>query len=436
MADPLPASALPHVVIIGGGFGGLQAARALRRAPVRITLVDRRNHHLFQPLLYQVATAALTAPDIAAPIRKILRKQRNVRVILGMAERIDVAARRVELDDGHLDYDYLVVAAGATHSYFGHDEWRPFAPGLKTLGEALEIRRRVLLAYEAAEREEDPDRRARCLTFVVIGGGPTGVELAGALAEIAHHTMARNFRSFDPDAARVILVEAGPRILSAFDEGLAQKAQRALAKLRVEVRVGQPVSLIDADGVVVGGERITARTVLWGAGVRGVPLAATLGVPLDRGGRVLVGPDLAIPGHPEVFVVGDLAAVADGDRTVPGVAPAAMQGGRHAARVIQASLAGTPRPPFQYRDKGSMATIGRSAAVAQIGRWRFSGYLAWLAWLLVHIMTLVDFRNRITVLVDWAFQWFTWQRGARVVLENPPPLPPPPAAGPPTRPGS
>lgn len=423
----------PHVVIIGGGFGGLEAARRLRRAPVRVTLVDRRNHHLFQPLLYQVATAALTGPDIAAPLRKVLKRQKNARVLMAEARSIDLAKKRVELDEGHLDYDFLVLAAGATHSYFGHDEWRPFAPGLKTLGEAVEIRRRVLLSYEAAERETDPRIRAEHLTFVVIGAGPTGVELAGALAEIAHHTMAKNFRSFDPGDARVILLEGGPRILSTFDEELSSKARRSLHKLGVDVRVNALVTDIDAEGVEVNGERIKTRTVLWGAGVRGALIAETLGVPLDRGGRVPVEPDLSLAGHPEVFVVGDLAAIKVDDKPVPGLAPAALQGGRHAARAIQESLAGRPRTPFRYRDKGSLATIGRSSAVAQIGRWRFAGYFAWLFWLFIHILFLIDFRNRLAVLWEWAFQWFTWQRSARVIMENPPPftrLPPgQPASG-------
>jgi len=412
----------PHVVIIGGGFGGLEAARRLRKAPVRVTLVDRRNHHLFQPLLYQVATAALTGADIAAPLRKVLRRQKNTQVLLAEAQRIDLANRRVELDQGTLDYDFLILAAGATHSYFGHDEWRPFAPGLKTLGEAVEIRRRVLLSYEAAERETDARLRAEHLTFVVIGAGPTGVELAGALAEIAHHTMARNFRTFDPGDARVILLEGGPRVLAAFDDRLSKKARRSLHKLGVDVRVGAQVTAIDAEGVVVNEERIHARTVLWAAGVRGSLLAETLGIPLDRGGRVPVGPDLALADHPEVFVVGDLAAARHDDKPVPGLAPAASQGGRHAARAIQETLASTPRTPFRYRDKGALATIGRSSAVAQVGRWRFSGYLAWLFWLLIHILFLIEFRNRLAVLFEWAFQWFTWQRSARVIMETPPPF--------------
>jgi NADH dehydrogenase len=421
----------PHVVIIGGGFGGLEAARRLAKAPVRVTLVDRRNHHLFQPLLYQVATAALTGPDIAAPLRKVLRRQKNAQVLMAEARSIDLAKKRVELDEGHLDYDFLILAAGATHSYFGHDEWRPFAPGLKTLGEAVEIRRRVLLSYEAAEREPDPRIRAEHLTFVVIGAGPTGVELAGALAEIAHHTMAKNFRTFDPGDARVILLEGGARVLPTFDEKLSSKARRSLHKLGVDVRVNSKVTHIDATGVVVNDEHISARTVLWGAGVRGALIAETLGVPLDRGGRVPVGPDLSLPGHPEVFVVGDLALIKIDDVAVPGLAPAALQGGRHAARAVRETVANQPRTPFRYRDKGSLATIGRSAAVAQVGRWRFSGYFAWLFWLFIHVLFLIEFRNRLAVVWEWAFQWFTWQRSARVIMENPPPftrLPPGQAA--------
>ncbi len=407
-------SEVPHVVVIGGGFAGLRAARELRRAPVRVTLLDRRNHHLFQPLLYQVASAALNPSDIAYPIRAVLRKQRNAQVLLASVARIDVEARRVEIEDGDpVEYDYLVVATGATHSYFGNDDWASHAPGLKTVEDALEIRRRILLAYEEAER--CPERARELLTFVVVGAGPTGVELAGALSEIARHALARDFRRIAPETARVLLLEGGPRVLPTYPPELSQKAQRQLERLGAEVRTGAEVTRIGADGLEIGDERIAARTVLWAAGVCASPLAQILGAPLDRAGRVEVGPDLALPSRAEVFVVGDLAAVSCDGGFVPGVAPAAVQEGRFAARCILDDLRGRPRARFRYRDKGSLATIGRAAAVADLGRLRFSGIVAWLMWLLIHVFFLIGFRNRVFVMMSWAWSYATFQRGARLI---------------------
>ncbi len=409
-------SATPHVVIVGGGFGGLYAARALRKAKVRITLVDRRNHHLFQPLLYQVASAALSPANIAVALRRVLRSQKNTDVVLGEAKQIDLRARKVLLRDGALDYDYLIVATGATHSYFGHGEWESFAPGLKSLEDAVEIRRRILLAYERAERETDPALRTALLTFVVVGAGPTGVELAGALAEIARHVLARDFRHIDPASARVVLVEAGPRVLPAFPPELSTAAQRRLERMGVQVLLGRPVTSIDENGVSMGEERIVSRCALWAAGVQASPLATTLGVPLDRAGRVLVEPDLSMPGAPNAFVIGDLAAVKLPDGNfVPGVAPAAIQGGRHVARCIERLIEGGKPEPFRYLDKGSLATIGRAAAVAQIGGLRTEGFFAWVVWLVVHIATLIGFRNRFIVLAEWAAIYLRDERGARLI---------------------
>jgi NADH dehydrogenase len=407
---------MSRVVIIGAGFGGLRAARALRRAPVEVTLLDRRNHHLFQPLLYQVASAGLNPSDIATPIRKILRRQGNVTVLLAEAEALDTRSRLVKLDCGEIGYDFLVVATGATHSYFGHDEWAAFAPGLKSIEDALEIRGRVLFAFEAAERESDPQRRRAWLNFVVIGGGPTGVELAGAFGEIAFHTLDRDFRHIDPTQAKVVLLEGGDRILPAFSPRSSANALAQLRQLGVEVRLGAMVTAIDASGVRVGGEHIEAATAVWAAGVTASPLVRSLGVPLDRAGRVLVRADLSIPDHPEVFVIGDVAAVSGHDgRPVPGVAPAAMQAGEHVARSIVRRLDGLPTEPFRYRDKGSLATVGRSKAVADIGRLRLSGWFAWLTWLVVHIAYLIGFRNRIVVLFAWAWAYLTHERGARLI---------------------
>jgi len=405
----------PHVVIIGGGFGGLQAARGLRRAPVRITLLDRSNHHLFQPLLYQVATAALNPSDIAAPIRSILRRQQNATVYLDEVTSIDRLASRVMLTDGSMSYDYLVLATGVTHSYFGHDEWEANAPGLKSIDDALRIRNRFLLAYERAESESDPLRRREWLTFVVVGGGPTGVELAGALSEIARHTMIRDFRHFDPSEVRVILVEGIERVLPPYPPSLSEKARQQLEWLGVQVRTGVHVTGISAEGVRVGDEWIPCRTTLWAAGVKASPLARSLGVPLDRVGRVLVEPDLTVPGSSNLFVIGDLAHLEQDGKLVPGVAPAAMQMGRHTAGNIVRAAGGSAMLPFRYRDKGSLATIGRLAGVADFGRIRLGGPIAWLAWLGIHIFFLIGFRNRLLVIIQWAWAYLTYQRGARLI---------------------
>ena len=406
-----------HIVIVGGGFAGLYTARGLAGADARLTVVDRHNYHLFQPLLYQVAMAALNPSDIAAPIRAILRRQKNATVLLGDVTSVDVSARRLALaDGGTLSYDHLVLATGATHSYFGHPEWERFAPGLKTIDDALEIRRRVLLAFESAERETDPELQQAWLTFVVIGAGPTGVELAGALSEIARHTMTRDFRRIRPESARVILLEGRERVLPPYPPSLSESARRQLAELGVEVITSAIVTDVNDREVCIGERTIATRTVLWGAGVQASPLAQSLGVPLDRAGRVLVEPDLTIPGHPEVFVLGDLAAVRQRDGSfVPGVAPAAIQAGQHTARNLERALEGQPLRPFEYRDKGSLATIGRAAAVADFGRIRFGGFFAWLAWLLIHIFFLIGFRNRFMVITEWAWAYLTYQRGARLI---------------------
>lgn len=412
----LPANA-PHLLIVGGGFGGLWAARALRDAPLRITLLDRGNHHLFQPLLYQVATAGLSAPNIAAPLRHILRRQRNVTVLMGQAERVDAAARQVLLDGGEaIGYDYLLLATGSTHAYFGHDDWAPHAPGLKTLDDALRIRRRLLSAFEQAEASHDAHAQRALLTFAIVGGGPTGVELAGTLAEIARHTLPREFRRIDPRDAQVLLVEAGPRILSSFPESLSARAQAQLERLGVRVHTGVPVTAIDAGGLTLGDRRIPARTVLWAAGVAASPLGATLGVPVDKAGRIAVDPDLSVPGHPRIFVAGDLASVQSRGKPVPGVAPAAKQMGRHAARALLARLAGRAAPAFEYSDYGNLATIGRRAAIVDLGRVRFAGVLAWAFWLAAHVFFLIGFRNRAVVLLDWAVAYWTYQRNARIIV--------------------
>jgi NADH dehydrogenase len=406
------------VVVLGGGFGGLIAARALGRAAVELTLVDQNNHHLFQPLLYQVATAALSTTDIAVPLRHVVRGQSNTTVLLERACAIDAPLRRVRLAEGELAYDHLIVATGAVPAWFGHEDWARHALALKDARDALLIRRRILLAFEAAERAGTTvAERARLLTFVVIGGGPTGVELAGALTEIARVTLARDFRRFEPASARVVLVEAGPRVLAPFPEALARRAAAKLARMGVEVRTGRPVTAIDENGVALDGERIAAATVLWAAGVRAAPLLATLGTPLDRAGRVLVEPDLSVPGHPEIQVIGDAAAVPWRGTTVPGMCPGAMQMGRHAARNVLRSLRSAPALPFVYRDKGSLATIGRSSAVAVLGRLHMAGLTAWILWVFVHIFYLISFRNRVLVLFEWAWLYLTRQRGARVILE-------------------
>lgn len=423
----------PRIVIVGCGFGGLFAARQLKRAAVDITVIDRTNHHLFQPLLYQVATAGLSAPAIAAPIRHVLARQRNATVLMGEVVAIDLAARSVGLEDGQrLDYDHLIVAAGATHSYFGHPEWQAHAPGLKTLEDAFNLRGRILTAFERAERCADPRERDAWLSFVVIGAGATGVEMAGTLAEIARLTLRGEFRRIEPQQARVILLEGGERVLPAFPSDLSQRALTQLARLGVTVRLGCRVASIDAQGVDIEpprtekeatdpaneqGPRIDARTVIWAAGVAASPLGRALGVPLDRSGRVIVRDDLSLPDHPEVFVVGDLAAATSNGQPVPGVSPAAKQMGRHAARNICSQLKHAPTQPFVYRDYGTLATIGRKAAVAQLGRVHLWGYPAWLTWLLAHVYFLIGFRNRLVVLLDWAWAYWRFERSARIVIE-------------------
>ena len=404
------------MVVVGGGFGGLYAARALAGRPVRVTLLDRRNHHLFQPLLYQVATAALNPSDIATPLRSVLRHAKNITVLLAEVERVDLPARRLVLDRGEIGYDALILAAGAGHSYFGHEDWEVLAPSLKSLEDALEIRRRVLLAYESAEREPDGAEQQALLTFVVVGGGPTGVELAGALAEISRQTIARDFRLIDPTRARIVLLEGGERVLASFPETLSRRAQDSLQRIGVEVRTRAIVTGVTADAVWLGGEQIRARTVLWAAGVAAAPLARTLGVTLDRSGRVPVEPDLSIPGHPDAFAIGDMSLYRTQEGTVlPGLAPVAMQQGTHAADNALRRLDGRPTREFHYRDRGTMATIGRASAVAVVGGVQLSGLPAWLAWLLVHIMFLIGFRNRFLVLFEWAWAYLSWQRGARLI---------------------
>ena len=405
------------MVIVGGGFGGLTAARALVDRAVRVTLLDRRNHHLFQPLLYQVATAVLNASDIAVPLRSVLRKAANITVLLAEVEKVDLPRCRLVLDQGEIEYDGLILAAGAGHTYFGHDDWQALAPGLKSLEEALEIRSRVLLAYEAAEREKDPDERQALLTFVIIGGGPTGVELAGALGEISRRTIARDFRRIDPTQASVVLLEGAPRILGAFPESLSRNAEESLRRIGVSVRTNALVTRVTPEGVWLGDAQIRARTVLWTAGVAATPLSGTLGVPVDRAGRVVVEPDLSIPGHPDAFAVGDMCAFMHQTGTpLPGVAQVAIQQGRVVADNVLRSLSHRPTHGFQYRDKGSMATIGRAAAVAVVGPLKLSGPVAWLAWLLMHIIFLIGFRNRVLVLLQWAWSYATWHRGARLII--------------------
>ncbi len=410
-------SNVPHIVIIGGGFAGLWATRALRKARVRITLVDRTNHHLFQPLLYQVATAGLSSSDIAAPLRRILRKQANVEVRLATVDRIEPDERRVYLDaESSVTYDMLVVATGATHAYFGNDKWAPFAPGLKTLKDAVRIRRRILTAFERAEAEDDPAKRAAWLNFAIVGGGPTGVELAGTLAELAHHTLRHEFRHIDPASAKVRLLEAGPRVLATFPESLSEKARKQLVKLRVDVITGKPVTDITDDGYRLGDEFVAAKTVVWAAGVAASPLAKSLRVPLDRAGRVNVENDLTVPGRPEIFVAGDLASVAIDGKPVPGIAPAAKQMGNHVAHVILDRLEGKASTPFRYKDYGNLATIGRMAAVVDLRGFKFSGAIAWLFWLVAHIFFLIGFRNRLTVMINWLWAYTTYDRAARVVV--------------------
>jgi NADH dehydrogenase len=407
----------PHVVIVGGGFAGLYAARGLADASVRVTLIDRQNHHLFQPMLYQVATAALAPSDIASPIRSVLSHQKNVEVLLGEVATISVAGRQVILSDrSTIGYDYLVLATGARHAYFGHDQWEALAPGLKSLEDAEEIRRRVLLSFERAERETDPIRRHAHLTFIVVGGGPTGVEVAGALAEIRRYALRKDFRHIDPREATVMLLEGGQRILPSYPAVLSERAKYELRRLGVEVREQTLVTDIHPGYVIAGGWTIPTQTVIWAAGNLASPLTRTLGVPLDRAGRVIVEPDCTIPGHPEVFVLGDAAACRD-ERlgTLPGICPVAIQMGQYAGRVIAGDLARRPRRPFQYWDKGQLAVIGRGHAVADIWKFQFGGLLAWLIWIFVHIFFLIGFRNRVMVLLEWAWAYATYQRGARLI---------------------
>jgi NADH dehydrogenase len=429
--------AIPRVVIIGAGFGGLNAARALAKAPVKITLIDRRNYHTFQPLLYQVATAGLSPGEIAAPIRSIFRGYKNIEVLMAEVTGFDLERRVVQADDIEVSYDYLIVAAGASHAYFGHDEWEPFAPGLKTIEDALEIRRRVLLAFELAERQAATGEPANPLNFVVVGAGPTGVELAGTLAEIAHHALAHEFRSIDPARTHIMLIEGGPRVLATYAEDLSRSAQEQLQRLGVEVRTSAMVTQIEAGSVHLGDTRIPAAVILWAAGVAASDLGKKLGAPVDRAGRVFVQPDLSIPGHPEVFVIGDLASLKDErDKMLPGVAPVAIQQGQFVAKLIRKELENgqgalpfsrfvregggvdshtNARAPFHYWDKGSLATIGRAAAVAEFGKIHISGFLAWLSWLFVHILFLIGFRNRLLVFIQWAWSYVTYERGARLI---------------------
>jgi NADH dehydrogenase len=417
MADPLR----PRVVIVGGGFGGLKAIRALRGADVDVTLIDRHNYHLFQPLLYQVATAELGTSEIAWPIRHLLRRQAGTRTVLGTVIGIDTQGRKVELaDGGRIPYDYLILATGAQHAYFGHDEWEPFAPGLKTLEDATAIRRKLLLAFEAAEQERDPARRQALLTFAIVGAGPTGVELAGAVVELAHTSLAEDFRTIRPDDVRVVLIEAGPRVLAAFASDLSTYAQRALEKLGVEVKLDAAVTEVDRDGVVAGGERIAARTVLWAAGVQASPAARWLDAPADRAGRIRVEPDLSVPGHPEIFAIGDTATIAmPNGKPVPGVADAAKQAGRHAARVILARLAGRQDAmPFRYHHAGDLATIGRRAAVIDFGWIKLRGFVAWWAWGIAHIYFLIGVKNRLFVALSWLWIYLTGQRSARLITQG------------------
>jgi NADH dehydrogenase FAD-containing subunit len=416
----------PHIVIIGAGFGGLSAATRLKRVDADVTVIDRRNHHLFQPLLYQVATAALSPADIAAPIRGILAGQANTHVVLGEVTGIDTTGRAVLLGERRIGYHQLVIATGAREFYFGHDEWASVTSGLKTIEEATAMRRRILLAFERAEDSEDPEERRRLLTFVIIGGGPTGVELAGALAELAKAALARDFRRIDPTTARIVLVEAGPRLLPSFPPHLSEVAARDLARLGVELRLGAMVVRCDDSGAALESERIESRTLIWAAGVAASPAAQWLGIEPARGGRVAVGPDLSVPGHPEIFVIGDTAEVAGPQGPLPGVAPVAKQEGAYVAQVISARLLGKPAPaPFRYRSIGNLATIGRKSAVIDFGWLRLTGRLAWLVWGVAHIFFLIGFRNRMAVAVDWLWSYLTYQRGARLITGEDPRMSPP-----------
>jgi NADH dehydrogenase len=409
-------STTPRVVIIGAGFGGLQAARALGDAPVEVIVIDRNNHHLFQPMLYQVATADLSPAEISAPIRSVLKREKNVKVVMAEVTGVDLERQCVETERGEVRYDYLIVATGATHSYFGHDEWAPYAPGLKSIVDATTIRRKVLLAFELAETEADPERIRALLTFVLVGAGPTGVEMAGAIAELANHALAKDFRNINPQSARIILVEALPRILPTFPEKLAQKAHAALNRLGVEVRTSSPVEGIDADGVIIGGRRLEAKTVIWTAGVAASPAGRWLGAEVDRAGRVKVEPDLTLPGHRNVFVIGDTATLMQDGKPLPGMAPVAMQEGRYVAALIMRCLAGQEAgKPFRYINKGNLATVGRAFGIADLGWLQLTGFVGWIFWLAVHIFFLIGFRNRVLVMIQWAWAYLTYQRGARLI---------------------
>jgi NADH dehydrogenase len=429
LVENKPATTNPRVVIVGAGFGGLQAARALRNVPVEVTVIDRSNHHLFQPLLYEVATAVLSPADISAPIRNILKKQTNARVILAEVTGVDLHQQRVLIHDRSVPYDYLILATGARHSYFGHDAWEPFAPGLKSIPDATAIRRKILLAFEAAEIEPDLEKQRALMTFVLVGAGPTGVEMSGAIAELAHKALASDFRNIDPTSARIILVEAAPRILTAFPEVLAKKAHKALNRLGVEVRTQAPVEAIDENGVVIAGKPLAAKTVIWTAGVTASPAGKWLGVETDRVGRVKVSGDLTIPGHPNIFVIGDTASVIENGKQLPGMAPVAMQEGRYVASMIAHRVAGKKNvrtrrsgetsalvvAPFHYINKGNVATVGRSYGVVEIGKLRVAGFFAWVLWLAIHIFYLIGFRNRILVMFQYAWAYLTFQRGARLI---------------------
>jgi NADH dehydrogenase len=409
-------ASLPHVVIVGAGFGGLQAALALKKAPVRVTIVDRKNHHLFQPLLYQVATAELSPADIAIPIRAVMRHQKKTEVIMAEVTGIDVEGRRVLMGERSVAYDYLVLATGSWHSYFGHNEWERYAPGLKSITDATSIRRKILLAFEAAEIEPDPEKQRALLTFVVVGGGPTGVEMAGAIAELARKSIVKDFRHINSASARIILVEAAPHILASFPPSLARKAQKKLERMGVEIKMGTPVTEVDAEGVRVDGEHIATKTVIWAAGVAASPAGRWLDVETDKAGRVMVLSDLTVPHHPEIFVIGDSAHIITNEKPLPGVAPVAMQQGRYVASVIRRRLKGDLSVrPFHYVDKGNLATVGRSFAIADVKHIHLSGFFAWVTWLVVHIFYLIGFRNRLFVMIQWAWAYFTYQRGARLI---------------------
>jgi len=417
-----PVHTLPHVVIVGAGFGGLKAARALAKQPVRVTVIDRRNHHLFQPLLYQVATAGLSGTDITSPIRHILSDQPNTEMLMAEVKSVDTQRQTVHISDmltnkeHTISYDYLIIATGSQENYFGHDEWKTLAPSLKSIEDAIEIRRRILLAFESAELEPDPEKRPALLTFVLVGGGPTGVELAGAIAELARRSLAREFRNIHPEDARIILVEGEPQILATFPRKLAQKAEKELARLGVEVRTASRVESIEDGTVVIAGERLTARTILWTAGVRASDAGRWLGALTDRAGRVLLEPDLTVPGHRNIFVVGDTAGVSQRGKPLPGLAPVAIQQGRYAASAIARQVAGKQPPrPFHYLNKGNLATVGRSFGIVDIGPIRTAGFFAWILWLVVHIFFLVGFRNRVSVFLQWAWSYLTFQRGARLI---------------------